>query len=198
MARTARHRSFLRRHRKVPAHSHNLSPAHPARVPDQDPLLCPQASSVGPRCDEPRATHRGRFDLRPPVSVVAPRLPVPIDRVRGRLNLPGRPRELARTAATATRTASASYWTEACFFSLMTVPSLMGADEPAEARHSRARQAEHCKEARLAEGMGFEPTVRLYTVQRFSKPPPSATRPPLRRRTFLPPSALPTPSPHQK
>src|SRR3984885_1850050 len=32
----------------------------------------------------------------------------------------------------------------------------------------------------LAEGMRFELTVRLYTVQRFSKPPPSATRPPLR------------------
>ena len=31
----------------------------------------------------------------------------------------------------------------------------------------------------LAEGMGFEPTVRLDSVQRFSKPPPSATRPPL-------------------
>ena len=28
--------------------------------------------------------------------------------------------------------------------------------------------------------MGFEPTVRLYTVQRFSKPSPSAARPPLR------------------
>ena len=27
---------------------------------------------------------------------------------------------------------------------------------------------------------GFEPTVQLLTVQRFSKPPPSATRPPLR------------------
>ncbi len=32
---------------------------------------------------------------------------------------------------------------------------------------------------KLAEGMGFEPTVRLDTVQRFSKPPPSASRPPL-------------------
>ncbi len=32
----------------------------------------------------------------------------------------------------------------------------------------------------LAEGMGFEPTVHLYSVQRFSKPPPSASRPPLR------------------
>ena len=31
----------------------------------------------------------------------------------------------------------------------------------------------------LAEGGGFEPPVRLKTVQRFSKPPPSATRPPL-------------------
>ncbi len=33
----------------------------------------------------------------------------------------------------------------------------------------------------LAEGMRFELTVHLYSVQRFSKPPPSATRPPLRR-----------------
>jgi hypothetical protein len=29
----------------------------------------------------------------------------------------------------------------------------------------------------LAVTEGFEPSVRLYTVQRFSKPPPSATRP---------------------
>ena len=37
----------------------------------------------------------------------------------------------------------------------------------------------------LAEGMRFELTVGLDTLQRFSKPPPSATRPPLRReRTF--------------
>src|SRR5271170_6166977 len=33
----------------------------------------------------------------------------------------------------------------------------------------------------LAEPEGFEPSVRLYIVQRFSKPPPSATRPQLRR-----------------
>jgi hypothetical protein len=33
----------------------------------------------------------------------------------------------------------------------------------------------------LAEGMRFELTVRVDPVQRFSKPPPSATRPPLRR-----------------
>ena len=33
----------------------------------------------------------------------------------------------------------------------------------------------------LAERGGFEPPVRLLTVQRFSKPPPSATRPPLPR-----------------
>ena len=33
----------------------------------------------------------------------------------------------------------------------------------------------------LAEGGGFEPPVRLKTVQRFSKPPPSATRPPLHK-----------------
>src|SRR5271169_673408 len=32
----------------------------------------------------------------------------------------------------------------------------------------------------LAERGGFEPPVQLLTVQRFSKPPPSATRPPLR------------------
>ena len=30
------------------------------------------------------------------------------------------------------------------------------------------------------EGMGFEPTVHLDSAQRFSKPPPSAARPPLR------------------
>ena len=33
----------------------------------------------------------------------------------------------------------------------------------------------------MEEGKGFEPSERLYNVQRFSKPPPSATRPPLRR-----------------
>src|ERR1041384_8051868 len=32
---------------------------------------------------------------------------------------------------------------------------------------------------KLAERGGFEPPVRLLTVQRFSKPPPSATRPSL-------------------
>ena len=32
----------------------------------------------------------------------------------------------------------------------------------------------------VAEGEGFEPSVRVYPVQRFSKPPPSTTRPPLR------------------
>jgi hypothetical protein len=31
----------------------------------------------------------------------------------------------------------------------------------------------------MAERGGFEPPVRLLTVQRFSKPPPSATRPSL-------------------
>ena len=35
-------------------------------------------------------------------------------------------------------------------------------------------------EINLAERGGFEPPVQLLTVQRFSKPPPSATRPPLR------------------
>src|SRR4029079_910409 len=33
----------------------------------------------------------------------------------------------------------------------------------------------------LANRGGFNPPVQLLTVQRFSKPPPSATRPPLRR-----------------
>lgn len=33
----------------------------------------------------------------------------------------------------------------------------------------------------LAEGMGFEPTVEVDPLQQFSKLPPSATRPPLRR-----------------
>ena len=38
------------------------------------------------------------------------------------------------------------------------------------------------RKGELAEGMRFELTVRVDPVQRFSKPPPSATRPPLRRR----------------
>ena len=38
----------------------------------------------------------------------------------------------------------------------------------------------------VAERMGFEPTVRLLTVQRFSKPPPSTSRPPLRQARSLP------------
>lgn len=38
----------------------------------------------------------------------------------------------------------------------------------------------------MAERMGFEPTVQLYTVQRFSKPPPSATRPYLHRPPICP------------
>src|SRR5688572_12029073 len=33
----------------------------------------------------------------------------------------------------------------------------------------------------MAERGGFEPPVRVYPVRRFSKPLPSATRPPLRR-----------------
>ena len=37
----------------------------------------------------------------------------------------------------------------------------------------------------MAEGVGFEPTVRLH-AQRFSRPPPSSTRPPLRRKQFFP------------
>ena len=32
----------------------------------------------------------------------------------------------------------------------------------------------------MAEGMGFEPTVRVYPLHQFSKLAPSATRPPLR------------------
>src|ERR1700729_1802548 len=44
-----------------------------------------------------------------------------------------------------------------------------------------------CAHGRLAEGMRFELTVRFDTVRRFSKPLPSATRPPLRReRTTYP------------
>ena len=35
----------------------------------------------------------------------------------------------------------------------------------------------------LAEGMGFEPTVEVDPLQQFSKLPPSATRPPLRRES---------------
>src|ERR1039457_2265220 len=40
----------------------------------------------------------------------------------------------------------------------------------------RGGQVEGCT---MAERGGFEPPVRLLTVQRFSKPPPSATRPSL-------------------
>ena len=36
----------------------------------------------------------------------------------------------------------------------------------------------------MAERGGFEPPVRLLTVQRFSKPPPSATRPSLHRKAL--------------
>ena len=36
----------------------------------------------------------------------------------------------------------------------------------------------------LAEGMRFELTVGVNPLQRFSKPPPSATRPPLRRGSY--------------
>ena len=32
----------------------------------------------------------------------------------------------------------------------------------------------------MAEGEGFEPSIELNTLYRFSKPAPSATRPPLR------------------
>ena len=38
----------------------------------------------------------------------------------------------------------------------------------------------------MAERGGFEPPVQLLTVQRFSKPPPSATRPSLRLASNLP------------
>ena len=37
----------------------------------------------------------------------------------------------------------------------------------------------------MAETGGFEPPVRLYSVQRFSKPPPSATRPRLQLDHFI-------------
>ena len=46
---------------------------------------------------------------------------------------------------------------------------------------SLAAQHEKGENLELAERGGFEPPVRLLTVQRFSKPPPSATRPPLPR-----------------
>ena len=46
-----------------------------------------------------------------------------------------------------------------------------------------------CSERRLAERGGFEPPVRLLTVQRFSKPPPSATRPSLRRSAGIIPES---------
>lgn len=38
-------------------------------------------------------------------------------------------------------------------------------------------------DGKLAEGMGFEPTVGVDPLQRFSKPSPSAARPPLLKRT---------------
>jgi hypothetical protein len=50
-------------------------------------------------------------------------------------------------------------------------------------RHFSLVESAHnlLKVKNLAERGGFEPPVQLLTVQRFSKPPPSATRPPLRR-----------------
>src|SRR5208337_938547 len=45
---------------------------------------------------------------------------------------------------------------------------------------------------KLAEGMRFELTVGVDPLQRFSKPPPSATRPPLRRGNIPEPPACAT------
>jgi hypothetical protein len=43
----------------------------------------------------------------------------------------------------------------------------------------------------MAEREGFEPSVRVYPAQRFSKPPPSTTRPPLRIARYAMRRALP-------
>src|ERR1035438_283184 len=45
----------------------------------------------------------------------------------------------------------------------------------------------------MAERGGFEPPVQLLTVQRFSKPPPSATRPSLRVLSGIIPEVAVTP-----
>ncbi len=45
-------------------------------------------------------------------------------------------------------------------------------------------------EGSLAERGGFEPPVELLTLQRFSKPPPSATRPSLLLARIIPEAAL--------
>uniref|UniRef100_E6QLM2 Uncharacterized protein n=1 Tax=mine drainage metagenome TaxID=410659 RepID=E6QLM2_9ZZZZ len=42
----------------------------------------------------------------------------------------------------------------------------------------------------MAERGGFEPPVELLTLQRFSKPPPSATRPSLRLSRIIPEAGL--------
>ena len=39
---------------------------------------------------------------------------------------------------------------------------------------------ERCESERVAEREGFEPSVEILSLRRFSKPLPSATRPPLR------------------
>src|ERR1035438_10737298 len=46
---------------------------------------------------------------------------------------------------------------------------------------------------KVAERGGFEPPVQLLTVQRFSKPPPSATRPSLRVLRRIIPEVAVTP-----
>ncbi len=38
---------------------------------------------------------------------------------------------------------------------------------------------ERCESKRVAEREGFEPSVEILSLRRFSKPLPSATRPPL-------------------
>ena len=41
------------------------------------------------------------------------------------------------------------------------------------------RVVEHSDQNRMAEREGFEPSVEILSLRRFSKPLPSATRPPL-------------------
>jgi hypothetical protein len=50
-----------------------------------------------------------------------------------------------------------------------------------EAMVQRVQELNLKKKRKLAERGGFEPPIRLLTVYRFSKPAPSATRPPLHR-----------------
>ena len=59
-------------------------------------------------------------------------------------------------------------------------PSAETAWEVPNPGHLPGQQPYVIERENLAERGGFEPPVELLTLQRFSKPPPSATRPSLR------------------